>query len=563
MTQLTRRGLLGGAALGSLTLAACASRPVEAPAYDGDLAFLHGVASGDPLPDAVILWTRVTPTSGTGPVSVTWEIAEAGSTGLLASGLVITSEARDFTVKADVGGLKPSTEYTYRFRAKTSGGEIVSSEGRTRTTAASGAAPVLLGVVSCSNWQFGLFNAYKALAAEPGLDAIVHLGDYIYEYGTDGYGGDVAEKLGRPHDPPTEIVSLPDYRRRHAQYKTDPDLQAAHAAAPWICTWDDHESANDSYRTGAENHNPENGEGEWSDRKQRALQAYFEWMPVREPKTGGVTSKMWRSFRFGDVATVHALDSRLTGRSEPLDWATALAGATNEQEIGAAVMATMQAASDPARTMLGAEQEEWLAGELAASRQSGASWQVLANQVVMARVKLPDFSKKLTAEQVAAQDRPEVVAFIPFTALGLPWNLDAWDGYIAARERLYGAVAASGARLVTLAGDTHTAYANELFDMGGARRGVEFACTSISSPGMGTYVKAVPDLGEMIADANPEIVWHDPFSHGYTLVRLTAEEARGTYRTVSTIYTPDFTTDTVADYTCRIEGDAVSALKPA
>jgi alkaline phosphatase D len=194
---------------------------------------------------------------------------------------------------------------------------------------------------------------------------------------------------------------------------------------------------------------------------------------------------------------------------------------------------------------------------------SGASWQVLANQVVMARTKLPDFTKLLTPEQVAAQDMPEVVAFIPFTALGLPWNLDAWDGFVAARERLYASAEAAGARMVVLAGDTHTAYANELFDLGGARRGVEFACTSISSPGMGAYVKAVPDLGQMIADANPEIVWHDPFGHGYTLVTLTADEARGTYRKVSTVYAPDFTTETVAAYACRIENGAVTGLAPA
>lgn len=558
MTRLTRRGLLSGAALGTLTLAACKTRPSAAPAYDGTLAFNHGVASGDPLPDRVILWTRVTPVSGSGPVTVMWEVSQAGR--LVASGEVTTSEARDYTVKVDVGGLTPATGYTYRFRAAASGGEAVSPEGRTRTTAAAGTAPVTLGIVSCSNWQFGLFNAYKALAAEPALDAIVHLGDYLYEYGTDGYGGDVAERLGRPHDPPTEIISLADYRRRHAQYKTDPDLQAAHAAAPWICTWDDHESANDSYRTGAENHNPEAGEGDWNERKQRALQAYFEWMPVREPVSGGVTSKMWRSFRFGDVATVHALDSRLTGRSEPLDWGTALAGATSQAEIGQRVTQTLQAAAQPDRTMLGAEQEAWLASELAASVSSGTSWQVLANQVVMARVKLPDFTKVLTQDQLAAQDRPEVASFIPFTALGLPWNLDAWDGYVAARERLYAAAAAAGARLVTLSGDTHTAYANDLFDMGGARRGVEFACTSISSPGMGAYVKAVPDLGQLIADANPEVVWHDPFGHGYTLVRLSTGEARGTYRKVSDIHTSAFTTETAASYACRIEGGALTGL---
>ncbi|MGA1343571.1 MAG: alkaline phosphatase D family protein [Hyphomonas sp.] len=563
MTRVTRRGLLGGAALGTMALAACKTSPAEAEGFQGELAFLHGVASGDPLPGAIILWTRITPLAGAGPVTVAWEISEAGSPVPAAAGEVVTSAARDYTVKVDATGLKPATAYTYRFKARAGGGDVISPEGRTRTPAADGTAPVKLGVVSCSNWQFGLFSAYAALAATPDLDAIVHLGDYIYEYGTDGYGGDIAEKLGRPHDPPTEIISLADYRRRHAQYKTDPGLQAAHAAAPWICTWDDHESTNDSYRTGAENHNPDKGEGDWSERKMRAVQAYFEWMPVREPRAGDVTSAVWRTFRFGNVATIHALESRLTGRSEPLDWATALAGAVTPPEIGARVMATLQSAGDPARTMLGAEQEAWLAGELAASVQSGAAWQVLANQVIMARVRLPDFTRTLTPEQVAAQDRPEVLSFIPFTALGVPFNLDAWDGYPAARERLYAGVAAAGARLVTLTGDTHTAWANELRDASGTRRGVEFACTSVSSPGMGAYVKAVPDLGTQIANVNDEVNWHDPFGNGYTLVTLTAEEAKASFHKMETIYTAESGVLIAASFSARIEGGKVSALSPA
>lgn len=562
MTEVTRRRLLGGAALGSIGLAACTTAPKAAPGFAGELAFLHGVASGDPLPGSVILWTRVTPLSGAGPVTVAWEIFVAGSETAAASGEIVASEASDYTVKVDAGGLKAGTVYTYRFKARAADGDVISPEGRTLTTAADGTAPVKLGVVSCSNWQFGLFNAYAALAATPDLDAIVHLGDYLYEYGQDGYGGDVAVKLGRPHDPPTEIISLADYRRRHAQYKTDPALQAAHAAAPWVCTWDDHESANDSYRTGAENHDPAT-EGEWSVRKMHALQAYFEWMPIRDPKPGEITSAVWRSFRFGNVATLHALDTRLTGRSVPLAWGDALAGATTQEEMGARVMATMQTANDPARTMLGAEQEAWLAGELKSSVQSGAAWQVLANQVIMAKNKLPDFTKLMTPEQVAAQDMPEVLAMLPFTALGLPWNLDAWDGYPAARERLYASVAEAGASLVTLAGDTHTAYANELFDAGGARRGVEFGCTSISSPGMGAYVKAMPDLGQQIADANDEIIWHDPFGHGFTVVTLKADEVSAAFHKVSTVYAPAYTTEQVAAFKAGHVAGGVTALSPA
>lgn len=560
MTQVTRRGLLGGAALGTVALAACGKTGPQT--YKGEVAFQHGVASGDPLPDRIILWTRVTPLSGAGAIPVRWEVLRAGQESPVAAGVTEASEARDYCVKVDAAGLQPGSDYTYRFTALTDHGDVVSPTGRLRTPAASGTSAVNLAVVSCSNWQFGLFNAYKALAAEPNLDVIVHLGDYIYEYGIDGYGSDVAAKLDRMHEPSTEIVTLADYRQRHAQYKTDPSLQAAHAAVPWICTWDDHESANDAYRTGAQNHNPEDGEGEWSDRKMAAVQAYFEWMPIRDIKPGEITSAAWRSYRFGDVATLHALETRLTGRSESLSWASALGNAASPLEVGGKARALLEKAGDPARTMLGAEQESWLNTELAASVASGAAWQVLANQVIMARVALPNFTQTLTPEQIAAQDIPEVKGFLAFTALGLPWNLDAWDGYPAARERLYEGAAAANARLVTLAGDTHTAYANELYDASGARRGVEFGCTSITSPGMGAYVKNVPDLGQQIADANQEVVWHDPFGHGYTLVTLTPSTARAVFRKVSDIYTETFSTETVASFEAAAEAGGVSALKP-
>ena len=553
MSTVTRRGLLG-AATGALSLAACAKPAAStlvpgAPAYDGEVVFGHGVASGDPLPTRVILWTRVTPKTGSGPIPVRYDVfgASDGATPLL-SGLTSADAAHDFCVKVDITGLSPATAYLYRFTALTSAGEVTSPDGRTRTTAASGTAPVKLGVASCANWQFGKFNAYKALAAEPGLDAIVFLGDYLYEYGIDGYGAETAQALGRLHDPITEIVTLGDYRMRHAQYKSDPDLQAAHASAPWICTWDDHESTNDSYRTGAQNHNPEEGEGDWSDRKQAALQAYFEWMPMRNPASGDITSAVWRSFSFGDVATVYATETRLTGRSQTIGWSEVISATEDPSEIAAQATAHMQVISDPARTMLGAAQEAWLGEALAESAKAGKTWQVLANQVVMARVAMPDFTQSLTPEQIAAQPIPQVQQMIGFSALGLPWNLDAWDGYPAARERLYDSVEAAGARLVTLAGDTHTAWANTLADSDGKRVGVEFGCTSITSPGLGDYVTGIPDLGEQFAAANAEVDWFDPTGHGYTIVTLTPEKVTGAFVKVSSIVEDAFEVETVATF---------------
>ena len=564
MTRVTRRGLLSAAATGTLGLAACVTPVANAgPApYAGEVDFLHGVASGDPLPDRVILWTRVTPKDGTGPIPVKYEVFGEGDT-LITSGMLSADAAHDFCVKADATGLKPATRYTYRFTALTEGGDVASPTGRTRTTASSGDTPVKLIVISCSNWQFGRFNAYKSLAQEPDLDAIVHLGDYIYEYGIDGYGGDIAQKIGREHDPITECITLTDYRLRHAQYKTDPDLQAAHAAAPWICTWDDHESANNSYRTGAQNHNPENNEGEWSDRKMAAVQAYFEWLPVREPEPGKVTTAVWRSFTFGDVASIYALETRLTGRSPDIDWFSVLAGDPTPEETKQRIQARLAEVNDPARTMMGAEQEAWLYGELQKSVANGKTWQVLANQVVMARVTMPNMQESLTPEQIAAQDSPYVKGMVGFSTLGLPMNLDAWDGFPAARERLYSAVAKANARLLTLAGDTHTAWANTLYDAKGTRRGVEFGCTSITSPGSGSVIKDVPNLGQLFSDANKEVEWHDPFGHGYIVVTLTPEDALAEYKKVSDIIAADYALETKSSWKALAEENGVSRLMPA
>lgn len=549
MTDITRRHALGLTG-GLVSLTACAQTSTApgalaagdgSPAYDGQVSFEHGVASGDPLTDRVILWTRVTPARNDGrPVPVTYEVArDTGFTDLVTAGSVEAVAARDYTVKVDADGLAPGSDYHYRFRVNAADGVVDSPTGRTRTASAAGSTePVTFAVISCSNWQFGLFNVYADIARRGSLDAVIHLGDYFYEYGIDGYGSETAKAMDRLHDPVTEIVTLADYRTRHAQYKTDPNLQAAHACAPWLCTWDDHESTNNSYRTGAQNHNPEENEGDWSDRKMAAVQAYLEWMPVRDPAPGRVASAIYRRFDFGDVATVFCLESRLTGRSEEISWFAELAGVA-PAEIPARAMATMQKVADPARTMLGRTQEDWLADRLAASTSAGKAWQVLANQVIMAEVRPPDFTRTLSDEQRAAIDNPFATQMIEFSQLGMPWNLDAWDGFPAARDRLYAAAEQAGARLVTLTGDTHTAWANDLFDRKGDLRGVEFACTSVTSPGLGDIVP-IEDLGQQFEAANDGVVHHDPFGRGYTLVHLTMEAAEADYVKVSTVTSPNF-----------------------
>jgi len=557
MTKLTRRRILALAG-GSAGLAACQTGTEVAEPFAGTVQFEHGVASGDALSDRVILWTRVTPVGNdpSGPVTVIWQMFEdAELTREMQAGAVQTSAARDYTVKVDVAGLQPARDYYYAFSVHSTAGIVASPRGRTRTLAASGLAPVKAAVVSCSNLPFGHFNVYDALAQRDDLDVIIHLGDYLYEYGRDGYGGTSGKALGRNHEPPTEITELADYRTRHAQYKADKALQRAHGSAPWICTWDDHESANNSYRTGAENHSPDT-EGSWTARKQQAVQAYLEWMPVRDPVPGAAREALWRRFDFGDLASLMCLETRLTGRSEELSWSTALAGLQTE-EMEPAARQTLAEVNAPARTMLGADQENWLSDQLTQSTGEGKVWQVLANQTIMARTVLPNFAARLTGDQIAAaveaagRNGNIVKTLVRFSALGLPSNLDAWDGFPAARERLYEAAKAANASLITLTGDTHTAWANSLHDAAGSARGVEFGCTSVTSPGIGAFVQGVEGIGDMYADANEEVDWFDPDGHGFTLLEISAEAARAEFYKVSTIRDSNYTLSLASKFETR------------
>jgi alkaline phosphatase D len=300
-------------------------------AAEADRRFRHGVASGDPWPHSVVLWSRVTPIpaatpgSGLGPdVTVRWEVStEVGFTGVVRRGAVTTGARRDHTVKVVADGLRPATTYYYRFVLD----GVPSAVGQTRTAPAVHALPrrVRFGVVSCSNWQAGWFAAYRHLAVRGDLDAVLHLGDYLYEYGSGEYGYGQGNVDVRTHEPRHETLSLRDYRRRHGQYKTDPDLQALHAAAPWVVTWDDHESANDAYASGAENHSA--AEGTWGARRAAAYRAYDEWMPVRLAATAalGDGPRIYRRLRFGRLADLSMLDLR-TYRSRQV--APSLTGST-------------------------------------------------------------------------------------------------------------------------------------------------------------------------------------------------------------------------------------------
>ncbi|MBI3439958.1 MAG: alkaline phosphatase D family protein [Proteobacteria bacterium] len=611
----TRRGALVAATGAAAATAACGSQSVETPAYSGNVAFNHGVASGDPQSDKVIIWTRVTPEQA-GPVPVRWIVArDRELTDVVKSGVIQATDARDYTVKADVTGLRPGAPYFYGFRA----GQAHSTTGKTKTLPRGRLDQLKLAVVSCASYPHGFFNAYEAIAHRDDVDVVVHLGDYIYEYGLSGYGGDTAISLGRIPAPQVECIRLADYRQRHAQYKGEAELQAAHAAAPWITVWDDHEVANDDWTGGAENHQP--NEGAWADRKRSALQAYYEWMPIREPEPGRAFESINRSFQFGDLFTLIMLETRLLARSKQLDYATDMPIATQRWDFSdpRAPVALRQGEPDgghmrqlpaiyedidgsmqpvldwrragpmlqdahnlprnfylapdvaeisrrlsaPDRQLMGAAQEQWLVDQLAASTSAQCVWQVIGNQVVMAPVMAPDLSQTPPQLQAALERvRPGTTQLLKLTRFPFPANTDQWDGYPASRARVLEAFRHNNGNAIVVSGDSHAAWASELNDAHG-RVGVEFAGTSITSPGQAAYFPGM-DFGALIRARNPHIKWTDQTDHGFILLTLTKTQAKAEYFVVSTILTKQYETRVAASFiVAPNSGQGVGAITPA
>ena len=504
--------LLAGGVCLSTALSGCslnAARP-RLPA----LRFTHGIASGDPLADAVMLWTRAVPVDGAaGELEVGWELAEDPDFRRpLRSGTAFTSAARDWTVKVDVRELAPGRDYYYRF----SGAQGAGASGRTRTLPAGSPSQVRLAVFSCSNYPAGYFHAYREASRLADIDAYLHLGDYLYEYGAGGYATERAAELGRslPADNASELLSLDDYRRRYALYRSDADLQAVHAAGPMIVVWDDHEIANDSWRGGAQNHDP--GEGDFQERRAAAVQAYFEWLPLRPPGPES-EAQIYRGFDFGDLLSLHMLDTRLVGRDRQLEYShfmDADSGRMRRDELLAQL-------TDPRRSMLGDEQRQWLERRF---RESAGHWQVLGQQVLMARMSMPaqllqtlfagrDFAAagRLIEELAALRARAargDTLSAVARARLrsAMPYNLDAWDGYPAERERVYAMARQSGRPLVVLSGDTHNAWYSQLRDRSGHALGVEFATPGVSSPGMESYLDLGDPQARRLAAALPQLI---------------------------------------------------------
>ncbi|GAB3075880.1 alkaline phosphatase D family protein [Corynebacterium aquatimens] len=523
-----------GTVVGAAPASAKQSTPIAggfpmppAPAPAPYAPFMHGVASGDPVPDSVIIWTRVTvspeamPGSGKGaPVDVRWQIATDRSfANVVRSGTYRATAETDHTVKIDPKGLKPQTTYYYRFIW----GREVSPVGTTHTAPAFNAdiAKYNMAVTSCANYEAGYFTAYDHMAGlmEKGeIDLVVFLGDYIYEYGTGGYAG--RSGVSRPHWPAHEIVSLADYRIRYGRYRTDPHLQRAHAAGPWVVVWDDHETANNSWKGGAENHT-EGKEGQWKVREDYGQRAYYEWLPVRgvRPSAGG---HIYRSYRFGNLLQLTMMDLRTYRDKQP-------------PVIG-------KLKDDPNRSILGTEQFGWLRRQV---ESATTRWNVMGNSVMISPMEIVRLPETNQHNQLVNQ----MFAELSGPGGGLAVNTDIWDGYRSDRAKLLEILSRTKPYNLFLTGDIHSEWANSIQHKG-REIGCEMVCTSISSANVDdvlsqtlkTYfpeVNPITDtMTQVIKKVNPWVN-HVNFSwHGYGVARLTNHNVTMDFYRVSNIEDP-------------------------
>lgn len=514
--DLDRRRLVIGASLGAAWLLLPGGTLASAPLLNAK-GFTHNVASGEPDAESVLLWTRYVPRSSQESVTITAEVARDPSFAqVVFRGAVQTGPWRDWTTKITATGLIPRTRYWFRFVAPDGSFSLT---GRTCTLPDDAASVFRLGVFSCSNLPMGWFNAYGHAAARDDLDLWLHVGDYMYEYGIASYGVQdrIAERLVLPaHD--REMVSLLDYRMRLACYRADPDLQRLHQLVPMIGVWDDHESANDSWEGGAQNHQPET-EGDWATRKAAAKQAYREWLPVSD--------EPWKEYRIGRLATLYRTESRLLARTRPAY--PALAAAHQAPAPDAALRAFRDGGwQDPAATMLGSAQESWLAKQLAHNARDTA-WQLVGMGTIMGRTlmpaEIPGWLKPDTSERVARNFANDVRA----SSHDLPMWMDRWDGYPAARGRFLKAAQRADADLVMLSGDSHNAWAYSLAH-DGQPAGVEFAGHSVSSHGIEGRMGVDPRrVAEAFIRRNPELRWADTSRRGYMTIDLSPHLIRGTW----------------------------------
>jgi alkaline phosphatase D len=523
--------------------------------------FEQGVASFDPTHHQVIIWTRYTTTQPS--AKILWQVAyDATFSTIFRSGIVTTDANRDYTVAVELQNLGENKKLYYRFFNEADGATSVVGE---TITLPINATAIKLAVCSCSNYPAGLFNVYQAMAKSD-ADVIVHLGDYIYEYAQSQYGtNQFTDTLNRKHQPANEIISLEDYRIRYKQYRSDKNLQLAHQKKPFICVWDDHEIANDTYKDGAENH--QTNEGSFEVRKAAAIKAYSEFMPLRTSDVNVI----YRNFEIGNLVNLIMLDTRVIGRDKQLEYSDYIS-----QTTGAFNATAFQTDwLNPNRTLLGTSQKNWLLSQVSGS---SAKWQVLGQQVLMGKMFMP--TELLFSLGAVVGGTPGALAQFQTTMAALvaiklrylnndptltnaeiarinnvlPYNLDAWDGYPAEREMLYASFAASGKKIICLAGDTHNAWYSDLVSNGNTVIGKEFATASVSSPGLDYYLgidaASIANFEFGMETLINDLTYLNASDRGYLSLRFTASAVESNWNFVNTIFNESFseTTDKVATY---------------
>ena len=486
--------------------------------------FTHNVASGEPQARSVLLWTRYVPATGRS-ARLQWQVSPTRDFSVVVAGGTVSADpAHDWCVKPVARGLEPGRWYFYRF---VDAQGRFSPIGRTRTLPEGSVEHFRLAAFCCANLPYGWFNAYGHAAARDDLDLLVHLGDYFYEYERGRYPAAAQAIADRVVEPAGEAMRLADYRLRLAAYRADLDLQRLHQLFPIVVMQDDHESANDSWAGGAENHQPAT-EGPWSARKAASMRAWREWLPISD--------RRWQSYEIGDLATLFRVEERLTARSRPLNFGTALGGRGD----AAAALAAFRDGPwlDPRRTLLGSAQETWLAGAMAQSVRSGRKWQLLAQQVVMGSLFLSAELGEMLAQNPSEDIRRLAAAGLAASRAGIPFNLDAWDGYPAARDRLLRSAQAAGANLIVMSGDSHNGWAFDL-ERRGTPAGVDLGVPSVTSPGIEAYVgRAAPaDVARSVLAANRPLRWADTSRRGYLTLELTPGQATANWHLLETIRT--------------------------
>ena len=507
---IDRRSLIlsAGFGLGSFTLGG-GTAIAQIMAAKG---FTHNVASGEPAADSVLLWTRFVPADG-GAVKLRVEVSDSESFAkIISGGQMVTGPWRDHTAKITVNGLTPGTLYHYRFIGPDGSKSPI---GRTKTLPIGMIKNFNIAIFSCSNLGFGTFAAYGHVAARKDIDLVLHMGDYIYEYKRGGYDQEGAANALKVQ-PETEILTLADYRLRYASYRSDPLLQAMHQNYAVIPNTDDHEGANDAWEGGAQNHQTE--EGEWNLRRAAAMQVWREWMPVGETP--------WQSYDFGTLGQYLRTDSRMIARSRPWSYDEVL----GDKEPTKALADFRDGIwLDPAATMFGTEQENWIAHKLKRSVQSGQKWQVIGSGTVIGKAYTPQSAESWLSPDASERSKKYLKLGIAASKAQLPYNLDNWGGYPAARARLLKTAQSAAANLIVVSGDSHNAWANDLIE-GGKPAGVEFGGHSVSSPGFESFTKVDPkNVARDLVAASPELRWADTSHRGYMVLSLTPTKATNEY----------------------------------